>query len=150
MAIEYRLTLAGDIPLEEVAALAAPEATEKPAPSGYPRLLSADLDRQYGYSVSITAGHGGYYDAEDDEGSLWVWEPDAYVDIDFRMSGNDPSHQGRINMLAAVARVLTGRTEDAALVQGGNWLMLTRVAGRLRRHNTADWYDPAYDSLFPV
>jgi hypothetical protein len=139
MAIEYRLTLAGDIPLEQVADLAAPEATEEPALPGHPRLLSADLSEQCGYSVSIHAGSHGYYDAEDDDGSQWEWEPDPYVNITFRMRKNVPSDNGTRNMVAAVARVLAGRTEDAALVLNGNWLLLTRFAGVVRKHRPTWW-----------
>lgn len=57
MAIEFRLTLAGDIPLEQMAELAAPEATEKPTPSGHSRLLSADLYEQCAWATTeLTAG----------------------------------------------------------------------------------------------
>ena len=71
MAIEFRLTLAGDIPLEQIAALAAPEATEKPALPGYPRLFSANLSEKLGYTISILKGSNGYYEADDDNGELW-------------------------------------------------------------------------------
>ncbi|MFD1324587.1 SitI3 family protein [Micromonospora sonneratiae] len=148
MAIEYHLTLAGDIPLEQVAALAAPEAIEAPAPPGYPRLLSADLEESRGYTVSITSGSHGYYEAQDDDGSQWEWEPEAYVDATFRMSKNDLSRYGVPNMIAAVARVLAGRTEDAALTLNGDWLLLTRFGGELRKHNVATWYDENYDNIF--
>lgn len=149
MAVEFRLTLAGDIPLDQVAELVAPEATEKPAPPGYPRLFSADLYERCGYAVSITAGSHGYYDAENDDGSRWEWEPDTHVNIGFRMRADDMGDKGVPNMIATVARILTDRTEDAALVQDGNWLLLTRVAGTIRKHHTARWDDKALDSVLP-
>jgi hypothetical protein len=142
------LTLAGDIPLEQVAALAAPNATETSSPAGN-RLLSADLNEERGYSVSITSGTRGYYDAEDDEGAAWEWEPDRYVDINFRMSKNDPTDMGTPNMVSAVAQVLAERPEDAALVLNGNYLLLTRVNGTLRKHNLATWYDEDYEDILP-
>ncbi|MFI6759984.1 SitI3 family protein [Micromonospora sp. NPDC050417] len=144
MAIEYRLTLAGDIPLEDVARLAAPDATERLTKSGK-RMLTSALDER-GYVVDVTAGSGGYYDAEDD-GSQWVWEPDAYVDIDFRMDKDTLSDKGIPNMLTTVARVLADRTEDAVLVMNGNWLLLTRFSGVLRKHNLTEWYDDEYDRI---
>jgi hypothetical protein len=49
------------------------------------------------------------------------------------------TEKGKPNMLAAVARVLAERPEDAALVLNSNWLLLTRVAGVLRRHGTTWW-----------
>ncbi|WBB47778.1 SitI3 family protein [Verrucosispora sp. WMMA2044] len=51
------------------------------------------------------------------------------------MSRNSSSHPVR-RVLAryTVARVLAARKEDAALVQNGSWLLLTRTAGELRRH----------------
>jgi hypothetical protein len=149
VAIEYRLTLAADIPLEQVAALAAPNATESSSPAGN-RLLSADLIDECGYSVSITSGSHGYYDAEDDGGAAWEWEPDRYVDVNFRMSKNDPTDRGTPNMASAVARILAGRPEDAALVLNGNYLLLTRVNGAVRKHNLTTWYDKDYDSILPA
>ncbi|MER5338292.1 SitI3 family protein [Micromonospora sp. NPDC002717] len=147
MSISYRLTLAGDIPLEQIARMAAPGATETPTPAGN-RLLSADLSDECGFVVSITSGTHGYYEAEDD-GGLWVWEPETYVDVGFHMRKDALTEKGRPHMLRTVGRILADRSEDAALVLNDNWLMLTRVDGTIRRHNEADWYDEAYDSFLP-
>ncbi|MEV4197478.1 MULTISPECIES: SitI3 family protein [Micromonospora] len=146
MAIEYRLTLAGDIPLEQVAQLAAPGAAEMSTVSGG-RMLSADLNEQYGYVIDITSGRNGYYCAEDDGGSLWQWEPQAYVDVTFHMRKDTLTDKGKPHMLAAVARILASRDEDAALTLNGDFLMLTRVAGAIRKHNAGEWYDEDYDSI---
>ncbi|GAB2955544.1 hypothetical protein GCM10027280_50010 [Micromonospora polyrhachis] len=148
MSINYRLTLAGNIPLEQVAEFAAPTAVETSTLSGG-RMLSADLSDQLGYAVSITAGSGGYYDAEDDNGEQWVWEPDPYVDVNFHMRKDMLAEKGTLNMIKAVGRVLAARPEDAALVLNGNWLMLTRVGGELRKHNVADWFDEEYVGILP-
>ncbi|MGC4792197.1 SitI3 family protein [Micromonospora sp. DT178] len=148
MSITYRLTLAGDVPLEQLAALVAPEATETTTYSG-DRMLSADLNEECGYAVSIVAGSQGYYGAEDDGGVAWEWEPATYADIDFHMHKDTLMDKGRPRMLRTVGRVLASRPEDAALVLNDNWLMLTRVNGTIRRHNEADWYDEAYDSFLP-
>ena len=139
MAIEYRLTLAGSVPMEQVAALAAPEGVEESTRPGYPRLLGADLQHTSGYTISIYAGSNGYFDAEDD-GSQWEWEPDTYVNIVFHMPKDDTLHNATPDMLTAVARVLAGRPEDAALVLNGNWLVLTRTAGTLTKHQP-EWWD---------
>ncbi|MFG1780576.1 SitI3 family protein [Micromonospora sp. NPDC049048] len=147
MSITYRLTLAGDVPLELVAGLVAPGAAETPTPAGN-RLLSANLNDASGFVVSITSGRHGYYEAEAD-GAVWAWEPEAYVDIGFHMRKDTLAEKGRPHMLRAVGRVLTDRSEDAALVLNDNWLMLTRVDGVIRRHNEADWYDEAYDGFLP-
>ncbi|MDG4793474.1 SitI3 family protein [Micromonospora sp. WMMD1082] len=143
MAIEYRLTLAGPIPLEQVAELAAPNGVDESIRPGYPRLLGADLAHTSGYSLSIYAGSNGYLDAEDDDGSQWEWEPDTYVNIVFHMPKDDFLPAATPNMVTAVARVLAGRPEDAALILNGNWLLLTRVAGTLRKHRPS-WWD-TYD-----
>ncbi|MEU8020658.1 SitI3 family protein [Micromonospora haikouensis] len=139
MAIEYRLTLAGDIPLERVAELVAPKGVEESTLPGCPRLLGADLQATSGYTVSIYGGSDGYFDAEDDGGVQWEWEPDRYVNVVFHMPKDDPSGRSMPDMMTAVARVLAGRPEDAALVLNGNWLLLTRVTGTLRRHRPAWW-----------
>jgi hypothetical protein len=44
-------------------------------------------------------------------------------------------------MLTIVARVLEGRSEDAALLLNGDVLLLTRVGGALRKHNRAELWD---------
>ncbi|NJP34171.1 SitI3 family protein [Micromonospora thermarum] len=149
MAIEYRLTLAGDIPLEQVADLAAPGSTETSTLSGG-RMLSADLNEAYGYVVDITGGRHGYYCAEDDGGSLWQWEPEAYVDVTFHMRKDTLTDKGKPHMLATVARILAARTEDAALTFNGDFLMLTRVAGTIHKHNADEWYDADYNNILHV
>lgn len=138
MSIDYRLTLAGDIPMEQVAELAASGAIETSTVSGK-RMLTAMLNEECGYVVDITSGDNGYHDAEDEDGSLWVWEPDTYVGINFHMRKDDLADKGTPNMLAAVARVLARRTEDAALVLNSNWVLLTRVGGTLRKHRPTWW-----------
>ncbi|KIR64595.1 MULTISPECIES: SitI3 family protein [Micromonospora] len=148
MAIEYRLTLAGDIPLERVAELVSPEGFEESALPGYPRLLGADLQDTSGYTVSIYGGSDGYFDAEDDDGTQWEWEPDRHVNLVFHMPKDDPSGRSVPDMVRAVARVLAGRPEDAALVLNGNWLLLTRIAGILRRHRHAWWDNYGINDIF--
>ncbi|MEO3747467.1 SitI3 family protein [Plantactinospora sp. B5E13] len=139
MSIHYRLTLAGDIPLERVAQLIPAEATEVPAPGG-DRVLSADLDDEYGYVLTLTSGVHGYYEAEAD-GIMWQWEPETYVDVTFHMNKDLLTDLGRPRMLRNVAEILASTTEDAALILDDNWLLLTRSGGRLQKHNTADWDD---------
>ena len=139
MAVEFRLTLAGDVPLTHVADLVATNAVERPQPNDTnPQLLSARLYDTCGYALSVNAGTNGYFDADDD-GSRWEWEPQTFVDIDFSMRAEDIVDRGIPAMIKAVARVLVGRQEDAALVQDGNWLLLTRIEGQIRRHNPSWW-----------
>lgn len=139
MGIEYRLTLAGDIPLEDLASLVAPHGVEESALPGYPRLLTADLGEEIGYTVTVSAGSSGYFDAEDDDGTQWEWEPDTYTNIIFDLRKNNPPEDVVPTMVSAVARVLTNRPEDAAFVLNGNWLLLTRVTGQLREHRPTWW-----------
>lgn len=140
MGIDYHLTLGGDVSLQRVAELVGPQviADRRESPDDPPR-YSADLTEQAGYAVSVYGGRHGYYDAEDDDGSQWEWQPDVYVNVSFRMSKNDESEAGTPSMVAAVGRVLAGVTQDAALILNGNWLLLTRVGGRLRKHRPAWW-----------
>jgi hypothetical protein len=137
MATEYRLTLAGSTPLVEVAERALPEPDERPV--GTPQLLSADLHDRYGFEVILRAGRNGYLDAESDSG-LWVWEPDEYVSVRFRMEKNADSDRATVNMLLAVRRILLTGPEDAALVLDGNYLLLNRVGGVLVKHRRETWW----------
>ncbi|WP_433532335.1 SitI3 family protein [Micromonospora sp. CA-263727] len=146
MAIEYRLTLAGDLPLEQVAQLAVPGATETSTASGG-RMLTADLNDEHGYVIDITGGRHGYYCAEDDGGALWEWEPEAYVDVNFYMRKDTIADKGKPHMLATVATILAGTTQDAGLTLNGDVLMLTRVAGTIQLHNRDGWYDDDYDTI---
>ncbi|MEU2661487.1 SitI3 family protein [Micromonospora sp. NPDC007220] len=139
MGIEYRLTLAGDIPLEHLAPLVAPHGVEESTLPGYPRLLTADLAEELGYTITISGGKHGYFDAEDDDGTQWEWEPDTYANVVFHLRKNDPPEDVVPNMVSAVARVLDSGQEDAALVLNGNWLLLTRVAGELHEHRPSWW-----------
>ncbi|WP_428962217.1 SitI3 family protein [Micromonospora fluostatini] len=146
MGIEYHLTLAGDIPLDELAALAAPGATERASFSGA-RLLSTPTDSAQGYGVSIIEERDGYCEAESDNGQRWEWEPGRSVAVTFHMNKFADREQARLHMLRTVAAVLHRRTEDAALTLNGDWLMLTRMNGRLRLHNASDWHHPSYEGV---
>jgi hypothetical protein len=145
--IEYRLTLASDIPLEDIAPLVAAHGVEESTQPNYPRLLSADLREELGYTVTIYAGSNGYFDAEDDDGIQWEWEPDTYTNVVFDLRKNDPPDDVVPTMVSAVGRVLASRQEDAALVLNGNWLLLTRVGGELRRHRPTWWSHYGIDDL---
>ena len=140
--MEYRLTLAGDIPVDHVVECAVPDLTQWPKPTEFGGMLSADLHEPYGFELSVAPGRDGYYDAQDDDGSRWEWEPAAYVDVDFRMRADDLVDKGIPHMLTVVAaRVLDCRQEDAALVQNGSLLLATRVDGVLRKHHRSRWWD---------
>jgi len=150
MATNFRLTIATDIPLEQAANLAAPEATEKPAVPGHSRYFSADLYQQRGYAVTISGGRNGYYSAEDDNGNEYEWEPETYINISFHMR-NGMGDEDVSSMLTTVTRILASRPEDAALIQDGNWLLLTRLDGKLRKHNLSDfWQGTAFNDIVPA
>lgn len=137
--IGYRLTLAGDIQLGALAEIAEPGVTATPLSTNND-LLSANLYRRRGYLLYVSAGTNGYYDAEDDGDTCWEWKPPEYVNISFDMAKNDATDQDVPNMVSTVARVLTGTTEDAALVLNGDWLLLTRLDGKLRVHHRSQWW----------
>ncbi|MGW0435508.1 SitI3 family protein [Micromonospora sp. NPDC003197] len=146
MSIDYELTLASHVPLEELAKLVAPGATEGLSASG-DRMLCAYLYDEYGYAVSILAGTNGYYEAED-SGTQWLWKPETYVDIAFHMRKDTLTEQGRPHMLRAVAIVLANRPEDAALTLNYDWLLLTRFDGKLRKHNVTGWNHEDFDETY--
>ncbi|WP_432906436.1 SitI3 family protein [Micromonospora matsumotoense] len=53
-------------------------------------------------------------------------------------------------MLATVAMILAGTTEDAALTLNGDVLMLTRLAGTTQLPHTDGWYDETYETVLPA
>ncbi|MFD6755349.1 SitI3 family protein [Micromonospora gifhornensis] len=140
MAVEFRLVLAGDPPVAEVAALTAADPREVPRPASNPALFSARLYEQRGYAITVRAGTDGYWEAEADGEARWEWAPTSYVCVTFSMRADDVVEKGIPNMMAAVRRVLAGRDEDAALVQDGNYLLLTRTDGVIHTYRP-DWWD---------
>lgn len=144
MSIQFRLTLATEAPIDQLARLAVEDPDERPVPTTFSdRVLRVDLYEQRGFNLSISAGEEGYYDAEGDEGSRWEWKPARYVDLTFSMGKDDLSGKGKgiPSMLEIVGRVLQGTTEDAALAQDGNWLYLTRTNGSVRKYRRATFWD---------
>ncbi|KXK62663.1 hypothetical protein AWW66_06985 [Micromonospora rosaria] len=146
MGVEFRLTLAGALSLADIAALTATSPDEQPTPAN-PHLFSANLHDQRGYAISVYSGTNGYYWAEADNDSPWEWEPTAYVNITFDMRTDDLVDKGVPHMTATVARVLAGGDEDAALIQDGNHLLLTRTNGTVRKHRPRWWSHYHLDHL---
>lgn len=141
MALEYRLTLAGTVPMDEVATRAFPDPADRltPTPSG--KVLSADLDARYGVSVDIVARTAAYYSAPT-EADYWEWEPGASVDLTFEMAKDADRFDNALrHTITAIARVLISGTEDAALMLSGDRLLLTRINGVVTKHDRADWWD---------
>lgn len=140
MAVEYRLTLAGDLPAEQVAARLMPDPADRPTADGSGVVLGVDLRNRYGFSLTVRSAVNGYVEAASEDG-VWEWEPPAYVAVTFRMTKDGGYEEGLAHMLPAVSRVLASGPEDAALVQNGDWLLLTRLGGVLRKHRRAQWWD---------
>ncbi|MGW0435510.1 SitI3 family protein [Micromonospora sp. NPDC003197] len=149
MAINFRLTIATEMLLEQAAKLAAPEATEKPPAPGHSPYFSADFYEQRGYAITISGGKNGYYSAEGDSGDEFEWELETYINFSFHMR-KSMGDEDVSNMLTTVARILASRPEDAALIQDGNWLLLTRLNGKLRKHSLSDfWRGAVYNNIIP-
>jgi hypothetical protein len=149
MALEYSFTLAGDTPLDQVAERALPDPAERP--TGTAPLLSADLYDRYGFAVTVLAGRNGYFAAEGDAG-MWEWEPPAYVSVGFRMDKFADEESHVLNMLTVIQRLLQSGREDAALILNGDYLLLTRLNGTLRKHRHATWWSayPTANNVLPT
>jgi hypothetical protein len=148
MSLDYRLTLAGSTPVEQVAERALPDFDERPV--GTAPLLSVNLADRYGFDVSVRAGRSGYVDALSDDGQ-WEWEPDEYVNVSFHVDKVTDMEQVAINLLTVVRRVLNTGPEDATLVLNGDILLLARFQGVLVKHNREKWWShyPAAEQLIP-
>ena len=148
MSIEYRLTIAGNVPVNLVAERAFPDPSERP--TGTASLLSADLYDRSGFGVTIRADHNGYVEIESDQG-IWEWEPETYLDLTFRMDKDADPNWAVINMLTVVRRVLATGPEDIAFTFNIDSLLLTRFDGTLVKHNRGGWWAnyPGADQLIP-
>jgi len=148
MAIEYVLVLAGDTPVEEIAERAVPELDGRPV--GIAPLLVADLTDRWGFELIVRTGRSRYVSAQGDQG-WWEWEPEPFVALTFRMDKMADAGWAVANMLPIVRRVLDTGSENAAFVQNGDVLLLTRFDGQIVKHRRAEWwlhYDGA-DQLVP-
>lgn len=139
MAVEFRLVLAGSPPVGDVAALTAADPREVPRPGSNAALFSARLYDQRGYAVTVRAGSDGYWEAEADGEARWQWETVTYVSVTFSMRADEIVDKGIPNMMSAVRKVIAGRDEDAALIQDGNYLLLTRTDGVIDTYRP-DWW----------
>ena len=137
MAVQYRLTLAGDTSVEQIAARAFPDPTERPMLSAYGSVLNANLKDRHGFTVSLRSDRNGYFDAISDVGQ-WEWELDSYVNVGFWMS-KDWNENAVPNMVDIVDRLLTSGSEDAAFTLDGNLLLLIRTNGVTTKHNRRWW-----------
>ncbi|WP_306215115.1 SitI3 family protein [Actinoplanes sp. RD1] len=147
MALEYKLTLAGDIPLDQVGARAFPDADERP--SG--RWRSADHKERYGYDVSVLGGRNGYLELLTDDGS-WEWEPEACVRLVFNLDKFAEDFRRPVTgMLTVVRRVLDTGPEDAVLDFNGDVMLFIRRDGVLTKHRRETWWKayPSGDQLIP-
>ncbi|GAB7052849.1 SitI3 family protein [Catenuloplanes indicus] len=141
MGIEYRLTLAGAVPADEVAMRAMPEVADRPV--GSPALLSADLYDSHGFFFTIVPRKRGSVAAEADDG-MWTWDLSENVMVSFDMDKFDEAEQGEralAAMLVVVGRVLGSGDEDAALTLNGDVLLLTRLGGVTAKHSRAAWWE---------
>lgn len=138
MALEYRLTLAGETPVNQVAERAFPEAGERP--TGTAPRLAVDHKERYGFDVTIVAGRDGYLDLETDDGS-WEWEPESYVRVGFRLDKFADARWAVTNVLAVVRRVLDTGREDATFDFNGDILLFDRRNGELTKHRHDTWWE---------
>jgi hypothetical protein len=147
MALEYRLTLGGDTPPEQVAERALPVPAET-SPDIAP-VLWADMMDSHGFSVTIRAGKNGFVEAAADQG-VWEWEPDTFVSVGFRIDKNADHEWAVVNMLSIVWRAFQTGSEDAALVFNGDLLLLTRIDGVVAKHHRDGWWTsyPATNAVF--
>lgn len=138
MAVEYRLILAGDTPVNQVAERAFPEAGDRP--TGTAPRLAADLKEKYGFDVTVVAERDGYFDLETDDGS-WEWEPESYVRVEFRLDKFADARWAVTNVLTVVGRLLDTGPEDATFDFNGDILLLARRGGELTKHRRGTWWE---------
>jgi hypothetical protein len=138
MATEYRLTLSGETPVNQVAERAFPQASERPV--GLAPQLSADHKAKYGFDVTILAGRDGYLDLETDDGS-WEWEPKSYVKVSFRLDNSADARWAVTNLLTVVRRMLDTGQEDATFDFNGDMLLFSRRGGVVTKHRRDTWWE---------
>ena len=154
MSLEYRLTLAGTVPIVEVAARAFPDPADRPAPDEDGKTLSADLDDRYGFTADLITTTGRYYSAPPEAGDdfeYWEWEPAVSVDLTFRFTWDGDRFPAAFRaVVTAIAQVLASGTEDAAIMVSGDTVLLTRVNGVVTKHDRGWWeHYPWANTLIP-
>lgn len=146
MSLSYRLTLAGPVTVDELTERAFPDLTERPAGAG--PAFAADVHEKYGFIASLRSGRNGYVDIETDDGD-WEWEPDPFAAISFDVDDETNRDQLAVNLVTVVRRVLRSGSEDAAFVINGDYLLLGRFGGHVKKHSHERWWAfyPAADEL---
>jgi hypothetical protein len=138
MAVQYKLILAGDTPVNQVAERAFASADDGPA-SVAPR-VAVDLKADLGFDVTIAAGRDRSFDWETDDGS-WEWELDQFVRLTFRLDKAADPRWAVANVLAVVGRVLDTGPEDATFDFNGDILLFVRRDGVLTKHRRDTWWE---------
>jgi hypothetical protein len=90
--------------------------------------------RHLDFIVSLHRSTDGYLACGD-----WLWKPKRYLHVGFRADWEaDPQEQAR-NLLALVDRALESGTEDMALMQLGEYLLLERRGHVIRQTDAGFW-----------
>jgi len=138
VALEYRLILAGETPVNQVAERAFPEPGDRP--TGVASRLTADHQQKYGFGTTIATGRDGYFDLEAD-GESWEWEPESYTRVEFRLDKSADPLWAVTNMLAVIRRLLDTGPEDATFDFNGDLLLFVRRNAELTKHRRATWWE---------
>ncbi|MFI5915110.1 SitI3 family protein [Dactylosporangium sp. NPDC051541] len=152
VAIEYSLSVSGPTPVAQVAQRAVGDPRVPLTP--WRDVLNADLSNSHGYSISVRQIRDAYFSAAGDSESAdeLEWEVPIGVTVTYTLV-NEPGWTvpAERNMLASVAAVLAAGAEDAALLQNGDVLLLTRVGGVVHKVRRDRWWAvvPGADEIIP-
>ena len=140
MALDYALTIAGTIPLQQILERAFPTGAERPGVEHQGKVwIAKDLFERHGFDMRWRNATNGYHSV-DMNGQTWTWEPKEYTRVSFRLNKSFDRKRALATVQKVVSRLLASGTEDMALLFNGEVLLVLRMSGDLRRYGAArEW-----------
>jgi hypothetical protein len=148
MALEYRLVIVGEVPLDSILNRAFRSAANRPAVEVAGDVwIAKDVFTRLGFDLRWRHGTRGYFEAHPD-GSVWIWEPPKYTGVAFRLDKFFDWETAVANMRRIVSNLLASGPEDMALIFNGDQLLVLRERGQVKRFGPArEWAEDAPDDV---
>jgi hypothetical protein len=119
VAVFYTLVVVGDTSPEDMAG----------------RLrLDREGTRELGFSITLHRSTNGYFASDG-----WELKPKRYLSVGFRADKDRDPRELATNLITLVDRAFETGSEDMALIQLGEVLLLERAGGTVRQHPAGFW-----------
>jgi hypothetical protein len=136
MAIFYELIIVGATTPDDFIARVYDESLPAPVFRPSNRAVAADEYARLGFWLSLMPAEHGYFEFDD-----FKLEPARYLAVSFDIDKDTPPKTVHANVRRFVDRALATGDEDMALINNGDFLLLERRNGEVRRVPSSFWED---------